>query len=307
MFDYFFESNCSKHSFYGSKRKRFNEDIRWFLFGVFALNTPPFRIATIALDSSKGDAVHISARLTDAAAHGAHIAVFPQTCLAATRDVPEPADGPSLEMIAAAVATTGVAAGVGWIERTAHGRLYESYALCMPGGARIVHRKLQADHGRMHGGNRFTVFDTPFGARMAILIGSDNEVMENVRMTALLGATLLIAPQRNAARTAATLAVRAVDNGLFIAQSGNRDVIAAPDGSLPGQRVKNGMLIADIDPALAEHCAARQSLAARRPDLYAPLARETRSYPLAIDAERATPRGSLPLSFAIVGRNRAIG
>jgi len=61
-----------------------------------------------------------------------------------------------------------------------------------------------------------------------------------------------------------------------------------------------------VRPSLAEASAGRKALAARRPDLYEPLARQGNAYPLAIEPERAMPRGSLSLSFAVVGRHRVM-
>jgi predicted amidohydrolase len=67
----------------------------------------------------------------------------------------------------------------------------------MPDGACPVHRKLHAfEHPLIHSGDRYTVFDTPWGVRAAILICWDNNLVENVRACALLGATVLIAPHQ---------------------------------------------------------------------------------------------------------------
>jgi predicted amidohydrolase len=66
------------------------------------------------------------------------------------------------------------------------------------GGQRHCHRKLYAfEHRHIECGNRFTVFDTAWGVRIGILTGADNYLIENVRMTALMGATLLVAPHRS--------------------------------------------------------------------------------------------------------------
>lgn len=83
------------------------------------------------------------------------------------------------------------------IERAPDGRLFNSYVICLRGGRRYCHRKLYAfEHRRIECGNQFTGFDTAWGMRIGILIGSDNYLIENVRMTALMGATLLVAPHR---------------------------------------------------------------------------------------------------------------
>ncbi|SPB17678.1 carbon-nitrogen hydrolase [Caballeronia novacaledonica] len=267
-----------------------------------------FRIAVTALESHADVARHC-ALIADAASQGVQLVAFPQASIDASRA--ESFDGPSIRAIAAAVDDTGVAAGVGWIERTEDGRLYDSYAILFPGGARVRHRKLQASQRGLHSGARFTVFDAPFGARIGILIGDDNDVVENVRMTALMGATLLIAPMRRERTHRAMLAARAAENGMFIAcshTSGDDALIAGPDGSVLTRRAaaNGGLIVADVKPSLAETSAGRRALSARRPDLYAPLARQGDAYPLRIEPERAMPRGSLPLSFAVVGRHRVM-
>ena len=45
-------------------------------------------------------------------------------------------------------------------------------------------------------GNSYTVFDTPEGSRLGILICWDNNLVENVRATALAGAEILLAPHQ---------------------------------------------------------------------------------------------------------------
>ncbi|BAN22767.1 nitrilase-related carbon-nitrogen hydrolase [Caballeronia insecticola] len=278
------------------------------------MDATSFRVAVIAFESQPGDAarncVLIADELARAATLGVQLAVFPQSCIGGHDTAhAEAFDGPSIDAIAAAVDKTGVAAGVGWIERAADGRLYDSYAVCFARGARVRHRKLHATHGALHGGNRFTVFDTPFGVRVGILIGGDNDVVENVRMTALMGATLLIAPMSRAASRRATLAARAADNGMYIAYahpSCDESMIVGPDGRVLARSngARDGCIVAQVKPALAEANSGRRALAARRPDLYEPLTRQGHAFPLAIETERVQARGALPLSFAIVGRNR---
>ena len=48
----------------------------------------------------------------------------------------------------------------------------------------------------MSSGDQFTVFDTPHGWRAGVLICYDNNLVENVRATALLGAEVLLAPHQ---------------------------------------------------------------------------------------------------------------
>lgn len=170
------------------------------------------RVATIPLISLRGEVSQnverVEAWLALAAREQIDLAVFPETCLVGgvtlaslhrreLEALAEPLDGPALSAITDAVERTGVAAGVGLIERAQDGRLFNSYVICMPDGQRYCHRKLYAfEHRRIECGERFTVFDTVWGMRIGILIGADNYLIENVRMTALMGAALLVAPHR---------------------------------------------------------------------------------------------------------------
>ena len=177
------------------------------------MSVPTLRVASIPLRSCRGEATqnvtHIAQWLARAAREAIGIVVFPETCLAGYgslaklhRDeleaLAEPLDGPSLGAVGDAVERTGVGAGVGLIERAPDGRLFNSYVVCMPGGIRHCHRKLHAfEHRRIVSGDRFTVFDTVYGIRIGVLIGGDAYLVENVRMTVLMGATLLLAPHRS--------------------------------------------------------------------------------------------------------------
>lgn len=90
-----------------------------------------------------------------------------------------------------------MAIGVGLIEQGEDGKYYNAYAVCLPDGKLHVHRKLHAfEHPAIASGDSFTVFDTPWGVRMGVLICWDNNLVENVRATALLGAEVLLAPHQ---------------------------------------------------------------------------------------------------------------
>lgn len=67
----------------------------------------------------------------------------------------------------------------------------------MPNGEMHRHRKLQAfEHPLVTGGTEFTVFDTPYGFRFGVLICYDNNVNENGRIAALMGADIILAPHQ---------------------------------------------------------------------------------------------------------------
>jgi predicted amidohydrolase len=107
--------------------------------------------------------------------------------------------GRSVETLARLAKRFWLAVGAGLIEQDEDDRLYNTYVVALPDGQVQSHRKLQAFENKcISSGERFTVFDTPWGVRAAILICWDNNLVENVRICALLGADLLIAPIRPA-------------------------------------------------------------------------------------------------------------
>ena len=136
------------------------------------------------------------------------LVAFPEMCISGYWHVPkldaaslhalaEPLAGPSIAHVSQLAKERQIAIGAGFLERSDEGALYNSYAVCMPDGAIHCHRKLHAwEHELMSSGNRYTVFDTPWGIRVGILICWDNNLVENGRATALMGAEMLIAPHQ---------------------------------------------------------------------------------------------------------------
>ena len=354
----------SNDSFYLSNARRSN-GLFTGLSGQAAndmalFSSSPFKVATVPLVSVRVDApqnvANVSARLADAALRGVSLVVFPEASLVGYGDtlklrrrelvtLAEPLDGRSIDEVAKAVERTGVAAGVGFIECAPDGSLFNSYVICMPGGVRCCHRKLhRVEHPAIECGEQYTVLDTKWGVRIGILIGADNYLVENVRMTALMGATLLVAPHRTygsdsngeaalqrfcteqRTRPHATesvggagwlrrsLIARASDNGMFVVFSNGSDMAGHQDGMVidPDGRVladhgasPSAMLSASVDPGLIAGSVGQQCLAARRSDVNAT---RTRSMLPTINAyaERyeTAPRGAIALSFAQVSRIR---
>ncbi|BBV75233.1 hydrolase [Raoultella planticola] len=144
-----------------------------------------------------------------AAGEGTCILAFPEMCITgywhvidlSAEEVGSLAeridDSPSLARIARLAQSYEMAIGVGLIERASDDRLYNTYVVCMPDGQRHIHRKLHAfEHPAIDQGNSFTVFDTPWGVKVGVLICWDNNLTENARATALLGADILLAPHQ---------------------------------------------------------------------------------------------------------------
>jgi len=90
-----------------------------------------------------------------------------------------------------------MAIGAGLVEVAGDGRIYNTYVVVLPDGRVERHRKLHAfESQHVSSGEAFTVFDTPWGVRLGVLICWDNNLVENVRATALMGADILLAPHQ---------------------------------------------------------------------------------------------------------------
>lgn len=148
-----------------------------------------------------------------------------------------------------------ISIGVGLIEKDEVGNLYNSYVIAMPDGQLAKHRKLHAFVSKyMASGNEYTVFDTPHGCRVGVLICWDNNLIENVRITALKGADILIAPhQTGGCNSRSPNAMGLIDTKLWFDRKKNSEPIRAemqgPKGRewlmrwLPARAHDNGMFV----------------------------------------------------------------
>ena len=107
--------------------------------------------------------------------------------------------------------------GAGLVERTPEGRMHNTYVVAMPDGQVQRHRKIQAfEHDCITPGDQYTVFDTPHGVRVGVLICYDNNIGENVRITALMGAEVLLAPhQTGGCNSISPHAMKPVDQAIW--------------------------------------------------------------------------------------------
>ena len=170
------------------------------------------RVAAVQFQHAPGDKARNLGRVRqlagDAARAGAEIVAFPEMCLTgywhvrklsneAFAALAEPVpDGPMTRALLDLSRELGLTVGAGLLEREGD-KIYNSYVVAMPDGAWAVHRKLHVfEHPTISAGDRYTVFDTPHGCRVGVLICYDNNIVENARATALLGAEVLLAPHQ---------------------------------------------------------------------------------------------------------------
>lgn len=171
------------------------------------------RVATVQFQHAAGDKAFNLGRVRHfvTAAHRERVELiaFPEMCLtgywhvrnlsrAAFEALAEPVpDGPCAAELMRLSGAHGMTIGAGLLERAADGRIYNAYVVAMPDGSWAVHRKLHVfEHPNIAAGDSYTVFDTPHGCRVGVLICYDNNIVENARATALLGAELLLAPHQ---------------------------------------------------------------------------------------------------------------
>jgi 5-aminopentanamidase len=169
------------------------------------------RAASIQFEHKAGDKDHnlavVAAMAAQAAAGGAQLIICPEMCTvgywhltkmtaAGLHELAEPADGPTVARISELAGELDAYLGAGFLEADGD-QLFNAYAVCTPNGDVHVHRKLHAfEHPAIGSGDHYTVFPTPWGVKAGILICWDNNLIENVRATALLGASILIAPHQ---------------------------------------------------------------------------------------------------------------
>jgi len=171
------------------------------------------RVATVQFNHRANDKNYnlsiIQSYVEKASKQGVKIIVFPEMCVtgywhisrlqkSAIDDLSEfIPQGETCQRLLEMSEKHQVSIGAGLIEKDHDGNLYNAYVMAMPNGQLAKHRKLHtfvSEH--MASGEEYTVFDTPHGCRIGILICWDNNLVENVRITALKGAEILVAPHQ---------------------------------------------------------------------------------------------------------------
>ncbi len=177
---------------------------------------PTLRVASVQFESQPGEKDanfrKVETFAEQAAAQGVRLLVFPECCITGywfirnltvpqLAELAEPIpDGPSTRHLIALARKHGITIGAGLVEDAGGGVFHNSYVVALPDGTWHRHRKLHAfEHTSIRSGNDYTVFDLPDGFRVGVLICYDCNLVENVRITALRGAEILIAPHQTGA------------------------------------------------------------------------------------------------------------
>jgi len=138
-------------------------------------------------------------------------------------------NGSACQTLLALSQTHGITIGAGLVERAEDGKLYNAYIVAMPDGTYKCHRKLHTFiHPEISSGNDYTVFDTPHGCRVGVLICYDNNLIENARMNAIMGAEILLSPhQTGGCDTVSPHAMGLVDKSLWENRHNDPEAIEA--------------------------------------------------------------------------------
>jgi predicted amidohydrolase len=202
-----------------------------------------------------------------AAAENVRLIAFPEMCLTGywhvrhlsreeIKALAEPVpDGPSSRRLSQLAREHGLLIGAGLIEKTGDGRLFNTYIVCDTDGSIHAHRKIHcfiSEH--MDSGDAYTVFDTSLGRKIGVLTCYDNNINENVRITALMGADILLAPhQTGGCRSRTPHALGAIDPQLWHDRDRRPEAIEAeirgPKGRdwlmrwLPARAHDNGLFL----------------------------------------------------------------
>jgi len=202
-----------------------------------------------------------------AATGGVQLIVFPECCItgywflrklarAELEALAEPVfDGASSQALMTLARRHDMTVGAGLVEITADGRMYNAYVVAMPNGEFRRHRKIHCFISEyLSSGSEYTVFDTPQGWRVAVLTCYDNNLGENVRIVALQGAEVLLAPhQTGGCRTPSPHCMGLIDRSLWDNRKKDPEVIEAelkgPKGRqwlmtwLPARAHDNGLFL----------------------------------------------------------------
>ncbi len=168
------------------------------------------RVATAQFENRDNDPEYNLSRVREltrkAVDQGAEIVSFHEGCipgytwiqplsLEELREVAEPVpDGPSVKRLIEIAREFSTVVMAGLFEKDDQGRVYNCYVTVSPDGYLTNYRKLHAFvNPHLSPGDGYNVIDL-LGCRIGFLICYDNNLPENVRVTAMMGAEIIFMP-----------------------------------------------------------------------------------------------------------------
>ncbi|MHC4325248.1 MAG: nitrilase-related carbon-nitrogen hydrolase, partial [Planctomycetota bacterium] len=229
------------------------------------------RVASVQFEhvpsDKKANLTRIENLVRQAAGQEVELIVFPEACITGylflrqlsrkeLETLAEPVfDGPSSQALMAMAKQHKMTIGAGLVEIADDGKMYNTYVVAMPNGEFRRHRKIHcfiSEH--LSCGSEFTVFDSPHDCRLAVLTCYDNNLGENVRIAALNGAEILLAPhQTGGCKTPSPGCMGVIEKSLWQNRKTNPQAIEAelkgPKGRqwlltwLPARAHDNGLFL----------------------------------------------------------------
>jgi len=144
-------------------------------------------------------------------------------------------NGPSVTELTAYAREFNIAILAGLFEKDEQGNLFKAYICVDKNGLVAKHRKLHPFiNPHLTPGNSYTVFDL-LGWKCGILICYDNNVIENVRATKLLGADIIFMPHVTMCTSSTRPGAGFVDPQLWLNKENNRQLLRAEFDGLKGR------------------------------------------------------------------------
>ena len=211
----------------------------------------PIRIATVQFENRSGDKAYnlslIGSLSQQAAAAGADVISFHECSITGytfarklNREqmlelAEELPDGPSIKKLQEFATAYNIVILAGLFEKDKEGNMFKAYVCVDKTGLVARHRKLHPFiNPNLLPGDAYTVFEIA-GWKCGILICYDNNIIENVRATKLLGADVIFMPHVTMCTPSTRPGACFVDAELWNDKDGNAGVLRQEFDSLKGR------------------------------------------------------------------------
>ena len=211
----------------------------------------PIKIATVQFENRSGDKAYnlsvIGSLSQQAAAAGADVISFHECSvtgytfarkldreqmLELAEELPE---GPSIKKLQEFAEAYNIVILAGLFEKDKEGNLFKAYVCVDKRGMVAKHRKLHPFiNSNLLPGNAYTVFEIA-GWKCGILICYDNNIVENVRATKLLGAEIIFMPHVTMCTPSTRPGAGFVDAELWKNKNENAEILRQEFDSLKGR------------------------------------------------------------------------
>ncbi|HTI08559.1 MAG TPA: nitrilase family protein [Puia sp.] len=149
--------------------------------------------------------------------------------------LPVAPDSPSVQTLTAYARELDIVILAGLFEKDAEGNLFKAYVCVDKEGMVARHRKLHPFiNPHLTPGDAYTVFEIG-GWKCGILICYDNNIIENVRATALLGAQIIFMPHVTMCTPSTRPGAGFVDPELWKDKAANREILRQEFDGLKGR------------------------------------------------------------------------